>query len=149
LIALDTNILVYAHREEFPEHDRALLWLRHVATRDTPWALPVFSLGEFIRVVTHPRIFDPPSSLDDALAALEALTGSSALRILSPSGRYPGLLAEAVRVGRAVGNVAFDAQIAAVCREHGVSHLLTRDRDFSRFPWIRIIDLEDDMAVFA
>jgi predicted nucleic acid-binding protein len=58
------------------------------------------------------------------------------------------LLAEAVRVGRAVGNMAFDAQIAAVCGEHGVSHFPTRDRDFSRFPWIRIIDLDHDMGVF-
>jgi hypothetical protein len=109
-----------------------------------PWALPVFTLGEFIRVVTHPRIFDPPTPLEDALAALDALAASPGVRILSPDRRFPRLLAEAVRVGRATGNLAFDAQIAAVCREHGVAQILTRDRDFSRFPWIQIIDLDDD-----
>ncbi len=111
-----------------------------------PWALPVFTLGEFVRVVTHPRIFDPPSTLDQALEALDALLGSPGVRILFPERRYPALLAEAVRAGRATGNLAFDSQIAALCREHGVSHLLTRDRDFSRFPWIRIVDLDEDPA---
>lgn len=144
MIALDTNILVYAHREEFPEHARALEWLQHLATRPAPWALPVFAVGEFLRVVTHPRVFDPPSTLDSALAALEALFGSPGLRVLSPERRYPVLFAEAVRVARATGNLAFDAQVAALCREHGVAHLLTRDRDFSRFPWIQIVDLDDE-----
>jgi toxin-antitoxin system PIN domain toxin len=148
LIALDTNVLVYAHREEFPEHLRALEWLRHVAPRDAPWALPVFCVGEFVRVVTHPRVFDPPSTLDQALGALEALSASPGLRILSPERRFPVLFAEALRVGRATGNLAFDAQVAALCREHGVAHLLTRDRDFSRFPWIRIVDLDDQPGVW-
>jgi toxin-antitoxin system PIN domain toxin len=144
LIAVDTNILVYAHREEFSEHRRALEWLRFLAEGHAPWALPVFCLGEFIRVVTHPRVFDPPSPIEEALGALEALTGTASLRILSPGGRFGQLLAEAVREGRATGNLAYDAQIAAVCREHGVGALLTRDRDFSRFPWIRIIDLDEE-----
>jgi toxin-antitoxin system PIN domain toxin len=144
LIALDTNVLVYAHREEFPEHAKALRWLRFLAEGEAPWSIPVFVLGEFIRVVTHPRVFDPPSPMEAALNALEALEGSRSLRILSPDRRFPQLLAEAVRAGRATGNLAFDAQIAAVCREQGVSALLTRDRDFSRFPWIRIIDLDEE-----
>jgi toxin-antitoxin system PIN domain toxin len=144
LIALDTNILVSAHREEFPEHRRALEWLRYLATRDVPWALPVFALDEFLRVVTHPRVFDPPTSLDDALAALASLTGSPSLRILSPGRRFPAHFYDAVRMARATGNLSFDAQIAAVCREHGVSRLLTRDRDFSRFPWIEIVDLDEE-----
>mgnify|MGYP006284900171 CR=1 FL=1 len=144
MIALDTNILVYAHREEFPEHGQALAWLRFLAEGQAPWALPVFSLGEFLRLVTHPRVFDPPSALEDALAALEALTDSPSLRVLSPARRFPALLAEAVRAGRTGGNLAFDAQIAAVLKEHGVGALLTRDRDFSRFPWIRIIDLDEE-----
>jgi hypothetical protein len=146
MLALDTNILVYAHREELPEHRRALKWLQYLATGDVPWALTAFSLGEFLRVVTHPRVFDPPSSLEDALGALAALADSPACRILSPGVRFPSRFADAVRVGRATGNLAFDAQIAAVCREHGVGRLLTRDRDFSRFPWIQIVDLEEEPA---
>jgi len=149
VIAVDTNILVFAHREERPAHIRALQWIRHLATRAVPWALPVFALGEFVRVVTHPRVFDPPSSLEDALAALHALVESPGVRILNPGRRFPTHYSESVRVARASGNLAFDAQIAALCREHGVGRLLTRDRDFSRFPWIQIVDLEDAPADFA
>lgn len=149
MIAVDTNVLVFAHREEFPEHPRALFWLRHLASRDVPWALPVFCLGEFFRVVTHPRVFDPPSSINEAIAALEALADSPGLRVLSPGHRFPADFADAVRVGRALGNLAFDAQIAAVCREQGVGRLLTRDKDFSRFPWIQIVDLDEEPAPYV
>ena len=68
MIAVDTNILVYAHRKELPDHALALSRLTELAQGRTPWAMPVFCLGEFLRVVTHPRIFDPPSTLDEALA---------------------------------------------------------------------------------
>ncbi|MGD2122625.1 MAG: PIN domain-containing protein [Gemmatimonadota bacterium] len=146
MIALDTNVLVYAHREEFSEHSQALKWLQHLAPRGVPWGLTVFSLGEFLRVVTHPRVFDPPSPLPEALGALNALRASPGLRLLSPGRSYPEHLAHAVEIGRATGNLAFDAQIAAVCREQGVSRLVTRDRDFSRFPWMEIIDLDEDPA---
>jgi toxin-antitoxin system PIN domain toxin len=149
LIALDTNVLVYAHREGFPEHRVALSWVEHLATQDAPWALTAFSLGEFVRVVTHPRVFDPPSSVEDALAALEAIRVSPGLRILNPGPRFPEHFAHSVRVARATGNLSYDAQIAAVCREHGLSRLVTRDRDFSRFPWIEIVDLEEDPAEYV
>jgi toxin-antitoxin system PIN domain toxin len=149
LIALDTNILVYAHREEFSEHRRALEWLEHMATRPTPWALPVFAIGEFLRVVTHPGVFDPPSSLEDATAAIESLKAAPGLRVLNPGARYVDHFVHAVRMARATGNLAFDAQIAAVCREHGVARLVTRDRDFSRFPWIEIVDLDEDPSTYS
>ena len=144
MIAVDTNVLVYAHRSGVREHQRALAWLRHLAEGPVPWGLPVFVLGEFLRVVTHPRLFDAPSALEDATASLEGLLSSPSVRVLASGPRYGDLLLDAVRAGRATGNLAFDAQIAAVCREHGISRLLTRDRDFSRFPWIRIVDLDEE-----
>jgi len=149
LIAVDTNILVYAHREEFDEHEAALIWLNHLARGSVPWGLPVFALGEFIRVVTHARVFDPPTAIERAIAALHALLDMPSVRVLGPDRAYPSHLLEAVRIGRAAGNLAFDAQIAAVCREHGVGRLLTRDRDFSRFPWIEIVDLDAEPAGFV
>jgi toxin-antitoxin system PIN domain toxin len=139
VIAVDTNVLVYAHREPLERHHRALEWLRHLAEGALPWGIPVFCLGEFVRVVTHPRVLEPPSSLDDALAALEGLLQSPSLRVLSPGPNYPALYVEAVRVADARGNLAFDAQIAAVCREHGATRLLTHDRDFARFPGLQIL----------
>ena len=139
MIAVDTNVLVYAHRREMPRHKTALTRLRKIAEGTEPWGLPVFCLGEFLRVVTHPRVFQPPSNLDQALAALQGIRNSPTVRILSPGARYPQLFAEAARAADARGNLGFDAQIAAVCTEHGVRLPLTMDRDFSssrRFRWL-------------
>ena len=141
MIAVDTNVLVTAHREDLPKHEPAVARLSELALGDIPWAIPVFCLGEFVRVVTHPRLFDPPSTLDEAIAALDALLESPMLRILSPGNRYPKLFAEALRHADARGNLAFDAQIAAVCREQGAGRLLTMDKDFSRFPGLHLLDL--------
>jgi toxin-antitoxin system PIN domain toxin len=133
VIAVDTNILVYAHREELSQHKAALGQLRQLAEDQAQWALPVFCLGEFVRIVTHPRVFSPPSSLDEAVAALRALAESPSLVLLLPGDRYWPLLQEAALEANATGNLAFDAQIVALCREHGVRALLTEDRDFARF----------------
>lgn len=149
MIAVDTNVLVCAHRSGTREHARALAWLRHLAEGVVPWGLPVFVLGEFLRVVTHPRLWPEPSAVEAAAMALEGLLSSPGVRILSPGPRYGEILPDSARQGRAAGNLAFDAQIAAVCREHGVAHLLTRDGDFARFPWIRIVDLDEEPGSVA
>lgn len=109
-----------------------------------PWGLPVFCIGEFVRVVTHARVMDPPSTLDDAWAALEGLLQSPTLRVLNPGSQYPPLFHDALKAADARGNLAFDAQIAAVCRERGASRLLTLDRDFARFPDLRVVGLDED-----
>jgi len=133
VIAVDTNVLVYAHREELSQHATAHARLVELAEGPTPWGIPVFCLGEFLRVVTHPRLFDPPHTIDEACAALDRILASPSVRILMPGERYWVLLAQAVRDADAAGNLVFDAQIAALCREEGVSALLTEDRDFDRF----------------
>ncbi|MBI2237766.1 MAG: PIN domain-containing protein [Actinobacteria bacterium] len=138
LIAVDTNILVYAHREEFPEHGVALSALRDLAEGPAAWALPVFVIGEFLRVVTHPRILDPPSRETDAALAIDGLLESRSLRVLSPGERYWALLRDAVIEAGARGNLVLDAEIVAVCREHGATTILTEDRDFRRFSGISV-----------
>ena len=137
MIAVDTNILVYAHREELPQHAVARARLTALAEGDTPWAIPVFCLGEFLRVVTHPRLFDPPHTIEEACGALDRILESPSVRILNPAERFWAMLAEAIREADATGNLVFDAQLAALCRENGVSALLTEDRDFDRFPGLR------------
>ena len=133
MIAVDTNILVHAHREESPKHGAA--HARVVALAESParWAIPVFCLGEFVRVITHPRLFDPPYSVDEACEALTRLLASPSVTVIRPGPSYPALLIEAIREAGAIGNLVFDAQIVALCRENGVSRLLTEDRDFDRF----------------
>lgn len=145
MIALDTNILVFAHIRHSPWHEKALRCITDLAQGDGPWGLPVFCLGEFVRVVTHPRLLDSPSTLNQALQALDGLLESPTLRLLSPGARYPAILLRELRSADARGNLAFDAQIAAVCLEHGVAHLLTHDRDFARFPQLQTRTLDDPL----
>ncbi len=98
-------------------------------------------MAEFVRVVTHLRVFDPPSSLSEALDFLAELMKSPSVRLLNPTAAFATAFHQACVAGRARGNLAFDAQIAAVCREHGIDELLTADRDFARFAALRIAGL--------
>ena len=134
MIAVDTNVLVFADRAELPLHTHALDALRSLAEGQEAWALPVFCIGEFVRVVSHPRVFDPPTPAADAVAAVASLLESPSVRVLSPGPRWLPLLRDLVGGSGVSGNLLFDAQIAAVCLEHGARTLLTEDRDFSRFP---------------
>lgn len=137
MIAVDTNVLVYAHRQESPQHDRALREVRGLAEGGDLWAIPVFVLGEFLRVVTHPRIFSPPTSREVAVSALENLLRSPSVRVLYPGSRYWTLLQTALEDADGRGNLVLDAEIVAVCRENGVREILTEDRDFQRFTDVR------------
>lgn len=133
MIAVDTNVLVYAHRSDTRRHREALETLTALAEGDVPWALPVFCLAEFVRIVTHLRVFTPPSPLGHALDFIDTLLESPSVRLLLPSRSYPSTFRRACESGDVRGNLAFDAQIAAACLEHGVRDLITADRDFARF----------------
>jgi len=141
VIAIDTNILVYAHREELAQHRRARARLIDLAESPVRWAIPVLCLGEFLRVVTHPRIFDPPFEIAEACEALDRVLRSPSLVVLAPGDRFWALLSRATQEANAIGNLAFDAQIVALCREAGVTALLTEDRDFDRFPGFSTVRL--------
>jgi len=140
VIALDTNILVYARRKEAPHHDEARMLLIGLAEGDEPWGLPWPCVYELLRVITHPRVFDPPTPLEVALEDLESLFASPSLRLLGEGPAHPEHLRRSVESGRAAGNLAHDAHIAALVIEHGVRELYTVDRDFARFPGVRVRD---------
>jgi uncharacterized protein len=141
LIAVDTNILVYANREESAHHAAALRAVRLLAEGDEAWALPVHCVGEFLRVVSHDRLFDPPTPVGDAFDAIDSLLASPSVRLLVPGQGYLRLLRSLIDESQATGNLVFDAQIAAVCLEHGATALLTEDRDFARFPRLKPVTL--------
>jgi toxin-antitoxin system PIN domain toxin len=130
MIAVDTNILIYAHREEFPQHAAAVNRITTLATGAAPWGVPVFCLGEFIRVVTHRKILTPPSSTQQAIDFIDALATSESFRVLLPDAAYWSELRAILIGSRVSGNLAFDAQIAAICQRDGAV-LLTQDRDFA------------------
>lgn len=132
MIAIDTNVLVYAHRQEYPRHADAKARIIGLAVRPAPWGVPVFCLGEFVRVVTHRKVLNPPSSLEQATTFLDRLSESDSFRVLLPDVEYWTDLKAALEIASAKGNLAFDAQIAALCVRHGAT-LLTADRDFARF----------------
>lgn len=133
---------MYAHRADFPQHEPARAILKGLVEGSSAWALPVFVLAEFLRVVTHPRILDPPTDEATAVAALESVVASHSVRVLNPGQEFWGILKELVIEARARGNLVHDAQIAALCLEHGATTILTEDRDFHRFTDLTVRGLE-------
>ena len=142
MIAVDTKVLVYAHRAETALHQAATRKLVELAEGRGLWGLPVFCAGEFIRVVTHRRVFNPPSTLNEAIQFLERVVAAPGCRILRPEAAFFELLTTVARAADARGNLAFNAKIAALCRENGISTLLTNDHDFARFKGLRLSYLD-------
>ena len=115
MIAHDTNNLVYARREEAPHHERARELLTGLAYGDAPRALPWPCIYEFVRVVTHPRVFDPPTQLEIALEDLDSLLQSPSLTLLREGARHATFMQRLLKAGQAAGNLAHDAHIVALC----------------------------------
>ena len=138
MIALDTNILACARRHESTHHERAKKILTELAEGNRLWALPWPCIYEFLRVVTHPRVFDPPTQVEVALDDLESLMESPSLIMLGEGPAHRSHMGRLVRAGQAAGNLAHDAHIAALAAEHGVREIWTTDRDFSRFPGLTL-----------
>jgi len=139
MIAVDTNVLVYAHRREAAEHAVALDRLRTLAAGRDPWAIPWPCVYEFFSVVTNPKIWRQSASTPhQAWAQLEAWFAAPTLRLLGESQGFTSVLSGFVRRPRVRGAVVHDARIAAICIAHGVEALMSRDRDFSLFPELDI-----------
>jgi toxin-antitoxin system PIN domain toxin len=133
MIAVDTNILVYAHRADAPFHQAARRCVTTLAEGRAAWAIPWPCVHEFVGIVTRQRVFDPPTPLDAALAQVDTWLDSPTLVLLAEGPGYWAELRALLAAGRIVGPQVHDARIAALCRIHGVRELWTSDRDFSRF----------------
>ncbi|MBA4387982.1 MAG: VapC toxin family PIN domain ribonuclease [Verrucomicrobia bacterium] len=133
MIAVDTNILVYAHREDSQFHVEALNAMRGLADGDRRWAIPWPCVHEFISIVTHPGIYQPPSPLDIAVRAMKIWIESSMCVCIGEGAGYFDRLADVAAHGKSVGPMIHDARIAAICLHNGVQELWTLDRDFSRY----------------
>lgn len=137
MIAVDANLLVYAHREDSPWHEAALRAVKPLAEGSRPWAIPWPCVHEFLAIVTHPRIYRPASPHEIALSAIRAWMVSPSLHMIGEGLDYFSRLEELVRAGKVVGPMIHDARIAAICLEHGIRTFWTADRDFSRFPALK------------
>jgi uncharacterized protein len=140
VIAIDTNILVYAHRGDSPFHDAAVRRVTELAEGIANWAIPWPCLHEFLAIVTHPRIYAPPTPLTQAVDQVEAWFESPSVVVLAESTTYWPILRELLLGGRISGPLVHDARVAALCRQHGVRELWTADRDFGRFAGINAVN---------
>ena len=138
MIAADTNILVYAHRSDSEFHADAAHALRLLAEGHAAWAIPWPCIHEFLSVATNPRIYQPPSTVREAVTQVEAWMGSPTLRIIGESAAYWTDLKGLLLAGRILGAKVHDARIAAICKSHGVKELWSADRDFSRMGGVRV-----------
>ena len=137
MIAVDTNILVYAQDPASQFHRDAATALDRLTAKDE-WGLPVFCIGEFLNVATSRRGMRRPLALPRALTLLESLTSSQSCAILTPREGFLAELDSILREAGASRDMIFDAQIVAVCRQNGVSQIVTYDRGFRRFSGIDV-----------
>lgn len=140
IVAVDTNILIYAHRAECTEHRRARRLLAGLAETDIPWALAWPCVYEFLRVVTHPKVFHPVTPLGVAWQNIEALLQSPSLLMLTETERHAPILAGLLAETPISGNILHDAHIVALMIEHGVREIYTADADFGRFEGIKAVN---------
>lgn len=129
-------MLVYAHREELPDHPAYRDWLAATINGDAAYGMSELVLAGFVRVVTNPRVFDGPTPLATALAATEVLRGQANCVLVSPGAAHWGIFTRLCREVAAKGNLVADAYLAALAIESG-AEWITTDRDFTRFPGLR------------
>lgn len=138
MIAVDTNILVYAHREDSPWHTPAYTAIEQLAEGKSPWAIPWPCIHEFLAIATHPRLFNPPTPLSRAIDQVEAWLESPSVHLLAEQPKYWETLRGLLLAGKISGQTVHDGRVAAICLQHGVRELWTADRDFGRFPALKV-----------
>lgn len=137
MIAVDSNLLVHAHRQASPDHRRASRLIHEVAESPERWAIPWPCLHEFFSVVTNRRIVTRASTHQEAIDQIDAWLSSPSVVLLGEAVQHWTVLRQLLDEGGVAGPLVHDAKIAAICLAHGVSELWTADRDFSRFPRLR------------
>lgn len=137
MIAIDTNLLVYAYVRQSPWFSRAYPLIADLAASGAPWAIPLHCITEFLTVVTHPRIYKPASSASAAVAQVDMWLSAPSAALIGEDANTWRDLRELALSAKLAGPRFHDARIAAVCIQHDVAELWTSDRDFSQFPELR------------
>lgn len=133
MILPDVNVLVYAHREDAPGHAAYRDWLEALINSNQAYGYSELVLSGFLRVVTHPRIFNPPTDLSTAFAFIDIIRSQPNAVPITPGSRHWGIFKTLCQVANAKGNLIPDAYLAALAIGSG-SEWVTTDRDYSRFP---------------
>ena len=137
VVAVDTNLLVYAYRADSPFHADARTLIDSLVEGAARWAIPWPCVHEFIAIVTHPRVFKTPTPVAIALSQIRDLASLPQVTFLAESDDYLSRLEAVALPAKSRGGMIHDARIAALCLHHGIAELLSADRDFSRFPALR------------
>ena len=140
MIAIDTNILVYAHRSDSPHHEKASAALAACAQSRLAWCIPWPCIHEFFAVVTHLRIYSPPTPPKKALDQINAWLESPSLILLAETATHWPTLQAMLANAKTIGPAVHDARIAALCLSHGVRELWSADRDFRRFSELKVVN---------
>jgi toxin-antitoxin system PIN domain toxin len=136
MILPDVNVLVYAHSEKAPDHKRFKGWLERLIHGDEAYGVSDLVLSGFLRIVTNPRIFTPPSSTSEALAFAERIRGQPQCVVVTPGARHWRIFTDLCLASGARGNLVPDGYFAALAIESG-SEWITTDGDYGRFPGLR------------
>jgi toxin-antitoxin system PIN domain toxin len=133
MILIDVNVLVYAHRADAPDHNAMRVWLESILNDSQAYGMSDLVLSGFLRIVTHPAVFSPPSAMDNALAFCREVRDQPHCVHISPGTRHWDIFADLCAIKGMKGNLIPDAYFAALAIESG-SEWITTDRDYSRFP---------------
>ena len=141
MLVVDTNVLVYASDEDSPYHAACRGWLETQRGRPDAWYTTWPILYEFLRVTTHPRVMRKPWNISDAWEFVIALLASPSLDLLVPTQRHAEVAGQVIEeIPHLSGNLLHDAHTAILMREHGIRQICTRDTDFHRFPFLKVVD---------
>ncbi len=133
---LDVNVLVYAFRQDAPDHASYREWLEATVAAESAVGLADLLLSGFLRIVTHPRVFNPPTPIERALEFADALRAQPNCVVLEPGSRHWAIFTHLCRRTPARGNLVPDAYLAALAIETG-SDFVSTDRDYARFAGLR------------
>jgi len=133
---VDTNVLVYAVAQRAPHHRESRAWLDHALGGAFPVGLSWGALLGFIRIATHPRVYDPPLSPEQAMDVVDGWLGARSAHLLQPGPFHASFLRELLAAAGTAGNLTADAHLAALALEHKAT-IVTFDTDFSRFPGVK------------
>ncbi|MBI1860971.1 MAG: PIN domain-containing protein [Deltaproteobacteria bacterium] len=138
MIAIDTNILVYAHREDSQWHQAASERIKTLLESGLDWAIPWPCIHEFLAVVSHPGIYKPATPTVLAIDQVDSWLESPTLRLIGEGQQYWERLKQTITTAKIQGGGIHDARIASICLDAGVSKLWTADRDFSRLAPLKV-----------
>jgi len=137
VILLDVNLLLYAHNSRAREHERAYLWLNELLSGPATVGFSWETILGFLRLATSPKLFARPFELDEAIGIIDAWLAQDNVVIVGPHDRHWRILVGLLPKSRSRGSLIMEAHLAALAIEHGAA-LCTNDRDFLRFPGLKV-----------